>query len=744
MKKMKKMLVVVLIAAITMLSSCIKEEVSSEVTALRNAQLGMITAKTEHQNLLNAQLTIENELATALSAHEVAMNALELQEETADMEFLLAEIALQLVRSEERLQEAEYDLQEAINDLAEYLATQGLEEAADYLDSYEDNMGDYYDALYDILNQEGFIAGLNALFAQEDYVLLGEIIQRGLDSDIAILVIMEDILTTLEAVAADPTTIEAEITAALVYMQELENEHAELTAEKDKHEIEVVAPAWDAWKEAAGGTSWFGNVTFDGIVPTYLDAADEIIEKTEDIADYTEDIADEVADNVALAAKVVNIEAILTANTANYDAKKLLSDATEADLATAEAISKTAYFAMEVAATDNQISVDALAAANTAKGITEDDLDDAQDDVTDAISDLAAAELAEEIAEDALEDAEAYKVDNKPAIDAQIVIDQAAVVAAQATLTAAQAAYAADPSGANLAAMRAAEAALENAEEDLADSQADLAQLDIDIADAAAVLLDAVDATAEANTALTAANDAETVAQAADDAAAAVVLTETNNLAAADAILQPFVDAFWDTYDDWVIADEANDAAQNITGDAEGLVDGTQDWLDNTNDDIEDNLDDIEDLNNDIDVAQVLLDIATATVADLQTAFDAVDLVALEAAYDAVSLINDDMQDAIDANEDIWEAQSDLMDILDNHYSSIDLIIVDFQEEIDDLKEAINDAEKALADNVIDENEATAIIAAETVKLEELVNLRDGFLAIADEYWALYLAAIGG
>ncbi|MBA7540794.1 hypothetical protein ES705_33097 [subsurface metagenome] len=204
------------------------------------------------------------------------------------------------------------------------------------------------------------------------------------------------------------------------------------------------------------------------------------------------------------------------------------------------------------------------------------------------------------------------------------------------------------------------------------------------------------------------------------------------------------MDAYADAVDARVIADDANVAAQSITATAEGLVDGTQTWLDNANDDIEDNLDDIEDLNKDIDVAQTFLDLATATVADLQTTFDAIDLVALRDVFETANKANADLQDAIDANNDIIVAQDQLWDILFNHLDNIDLTIEGLQAEIDAVKISINDLEKALADNVIDENEATAIIAAETAELGVLVNLRDGYLAIADEYWALYLAAIGG
>jgi len=131
-------------------------------------------------------------------------------------------------------------------------------------------------------------------------------------------------------------------------------------------------------------------------------------------------------------------------------------------------------------------------------------------------------------------------------------------------------------------------------------------------------------------------------------------------------------------------------------------------------------------------------------VADLQTAFDAVDLLALEAVYDAAFKAYNDMQDAIDANDDIIAAQDGLFVILNDHLDALDLIIEDLQNGIDAVKISINTNEYLLADDIIDENELTAIIAAETAELGVLVNLRDGYLAIADEYWALYLAAIGG
>lgn len=218
MKKIKFLIVIAFFAAITILSSCIENEVAPEVTALRNAQLELIQAKVD----------------------------------------------VQLAETEVDLERAKLELQQAIDDHARYLAENNLQEAADYLLAYSDYMDDYYNAREDVYEQEAYIAGLYAAFEQNDYELAREMIQRDLDDQTEMLAIMEDILATMEAVAGDPGTAAEEIATALALIQELENENIQIEVEMQKFENDVLAPAWNAWKEADGGNSYYNNVSYPG------------------------------------------------------------------------------------------------------------------------------------------------------------------------------------------------------------------------------------------------------------------------------------------------------------------------------------------------------------------------------------------------------------------------------------------------------------------------------------------------
>lgn len=737
------MMVVGLFATVTLLSSCVENEVAPEVTELRMAQVEMVQAKTAYQNLLNERETIANTLAQSRATFQAAMFDLDLQNATAQLAVTLMQYDAALLQAEANVELAEIQLQQAIDDLAMFLNTAGLEKAAQYLDMYSDEMGDYYGVLYDILGQEVAIASMEALYAQNDYVLIAEIFQRDLDLNTHELSVWEAVLTSLEVVAADPTAVEAEIATALAYLQEVSNDNAALETAQVKDELENVAPAFDAWTEAIGGDSYFDEQEFDGIVPSYLEAMDNVKLFNEEIADWNDELTGYTDDGVILAAILVIDEAALTSAITNYNDKKALSDATLAALRTADANYNDAWIAFEVATDDHDVDNNALVAAQAALTAAENALTAAETDVATAESDLDDAEDDFDAAEIDLQQAKDDKVANEPGLLANVTAEEANVLAAEGTLTAAEAAYAADPTVPNLQAVHNAETALEITEDNLADAEEALAQLDIDIADEQADLTDATNAKTEASLALSAAKTIEANAKAAVTAAEVAFDTEVTNMVTSDATLQTFADplnAADDAADD---AETTNDAAQTVTGDAEDLMDDMQALVDGTNEDIEDNDADIAEVTEDIAGKQEEVAYNTGVMTSLQTAYDAVDLVALEAAYDVAEMANGDLSDAIDANYDIMEAQEYLLDALLGELDSLDEIIGDVESDIDDLKESINDLERALEDNVIDDDEFTAQIAAENEELARLTNLRDAYLKLADEYWALYVAESG-
>jgi predicted nucleic acid-binding Zn-ribbon protein len=741
MKNLRKIMVVGFFAAVTLLSSCVKNEIAPEVTALRDAQLEMVQAKTAYQVLMNERQVIANNLALSNATYDAAINDINLQSATADLTVTLAEVDAALLIAQADVEEAKLDLQAAVNELELFLNTAGLEQAAEYLHMYQNAMDDYFDRYKKIFDQDAKVSTLEAAFAQDDYALVAEIFQRELDLLTHELSVYEDVLTSMEAVAADPTSLETELAAAAAMIQDLMNENALLIAAKAKDEVETVAPAWDAWKTAVGGESYFEQQDFDGVVPTYLDAMDKVKLFNEDITDLNYDLVGYAEVGVRKASELVTAEASLASATTNYTAKKVLSDAILADLLTARANKDAAWIALQVAISDNDVDANALDAAESKLSDAEDAVDDAQDAVDDAEDDLDDAQDDENAAEIALQQAEDDKVADEPALQADVDAADADVVLAEAALTAAEAAYDADPTVANLQAVHDAETDLEIAEGDLADAEDALAQLDDDIDAAQADLTDAVNDKTDASLALSSAQTDLANAEAAETAAQVDVDAELANMVIADATLQTFTDAYSAADDAKNEVKATFEDAEDVTDDAEDLMDDMQDDVDGLTERIADNNEDIADANHEIAIAQEKIAYLTGIMADLQTEYDAVDLAALEAAYQIAIRANNDLQDAIDATEDGMDAQEFLIEALQEELASLDEGIKELQEMIDGMKEGINDLERDLADNVIDEAELTVRIEEAHAKLDMFVSQRDAYLELADQYWALYEAA---
>jgi len=739
MKKVNKLLMVVALAAITMLSSCIKNEVAPEVKALREAQLAMITAKIEMQNLLNEQQRIENEIDQSNATLQVALDGIALQVATANLAVTLRDIDEALLQAEEAVQQAELDLQEAIDALALYLATNGLEEAADYLSDYSDFMGDYFDNLVEIYGQEASIAGLEAALAQADYVLAAEILQRDLDDDMSELAALEALLTALESAATDPTTVETALQNAIVANSALAEANAQLEVDAATYENETLAPAWNAYYTVVGGALYNGTLIGDGIIIEYMDAASDVIAETANLAEYT-------AEDTQLTEELAAFEALLATNTANYEAKKALSDATEADELTKGLALVAASNAIDVALTDAGINGGDWADARFDNFIDAEFLVAAEADLTAAEADLSAAETDLAAAQILLSNAQ-------DAIDTDAGATAATLAAEQATLgdepvpgpatglyldvETAQNDYDGDPTGANLTALNDANTALSAQLVVVDAAQSALDALNDPFDDATDLVNDANTAIGDANAAIATAEGDVASAQADFDASEAILADEADDLLAVDPSLQGLMDTYGTAFDAWLTAAAADFEAQDITDTAEGLMDDIQDEVDNINDDITNNLEDLAD-------AQANLAIAQGIVSNLQADFDAVDPAALFVALQAADDVFDNIENQIDINDDIIDSNDTLIDALEGNLDDINSAIEDTKDDIEGLKETINDLEKDLADSAISEAELTAEIAAQQVYLATLQDERDANLALADEYWALYLAAIGG
>jgi hypothetical protein len=735
MKKFNRILMAVLFMSTTLMTSCIDDTVAPEVTALRQAQVDLLTAKAALQALQTDAQRIANELAEA-------MNAIDIQEATSNLEVTLAENAAAVVEAQTLLEENQLALQQAVDDLAEYLAEHGLDEAADYLADYSDEMDNYYGVLYDISDQEAYIAGLELLMGADDpnggpdditFALAAEILQRNLDSENAELAGLELVLTALEGVQADPTSVDAALTAAYVAVETLSNANAQLTVDIAQHEYDFVIPAYNAYFRVVGGGSWNGEINYDGVIPTYEDAADEVIS-------IQEDIDEEEAENVVLQAEI--------------DARTPFETELLDDLTTAEALytsTAAAYEAAMVARADAGRNRDAIwndvmnavESVYPSDGITNTWLD-LNEDEADATIDLAAADAARDAAELALIPALAAYDD---VATGYIVLDVAygdALIAegdAAIDLGVAEIAYDADPTALTLTDLNAARTALATAEAASDDALAarDLLQDNLDDAD------DAVTDTrndydnAEFNFDLAEANLDNHIASNPDVDFAAIVTASQEAWNLWYASLEVYSDA-----------QDAETVAGVLMASAEDVVDNIYDMLydfsgvssriDRKEERIAENL---------VDIAEYLLDQADeqAIVDALETEYLTLDddaVVALYEVYEDAQDANDDMSDIEDANNELIEAEETLIDVLEDNLDNINQEIETVRDDIEDLRISVEQTTRALDDNVIDETEFLAEIAAEQEYLAMLIGERDGYLALADAYLVLFNAAIGG
>ncbi len=318
MRKINKMLMVVAIASITVLSSCIKNEVAPEVTALRQAQLNMINAKIEMQTLLNEQQRIENLIDQSNADLQIVLDDLEEQRATADLQQQLAIINYNVTRYQALLQQQELVLQTAIDNLADYLASQGLNDAANFLSQYGSQMLSYTNTLSSIYSQEAFIAGLQASLAQADYALAAEIIQRDLDDQMADLAAMETALTSLEGVAENPAIAEAEkaaleeqIAGLIEANLLLDVDIAKLTNKKDSATA-AVTNADDIIATMEGGNHSVDGL-LNGLTNDETSKQDEITVKQDAITAKETEIADKTTDITAANAVLSNLNSVLSA-----------------------------------------------------------------------------------------------------------------------------------------------------------------------------------------------------------------------------------------------------------------------------------------------------------------------------------------------------------------------------------------------------------------------------------------------
>lgn len=289
-------------------TSCIDNEVSQGVEAIRTAQANLINAKAAVQTAEAAYLDAQ----TRNLELEGDLTQVEIDRQKSELTVTVAKNATKVKEAEAELEAAKLDLQEAVDALAKYLAEQGLADAAEYLANYSDAMDDAYGYADDMIDLEADIAELNlfltGLSDPNTYALWNERLERDLAEKQAELAAQEQALAALEAVETDPTTVIAKLVELQAEIAKLENENLAL---------EVAAEiAYQEAEAASDAVSDAYTVMFD-----YEQTEGWLADEEKDLADYTASLAEtqkEIADAEKLLAP---FNADLTARYAAYMAK---------------------------------------------------------------------------------------------------------------------------------------------------------------------------------------------------------------------------------------------------------------------------------------------------------------------------------------------------------------------------------------------------------------------------------------
>ena len=688
----------------------------------------------------------------------------------------------------------------------------------------------YYDLLYDIAAQEAAIAEWNLMLATTDnpncayaedidgdevscddasatycedadgneipcgsisYALAAQMIARDLAETQFELDAANEVLTALQAVQADPSAWVTEYAAASAQVETLSNQNNEISNTMEDFEQATVAAAWDAWAMAVGGYSYYSLTVelddedepgdgwldfftiddplwYDGVIPTYEEAYNDVMNYQVIIDNNTDWIADE-EELIALQESYV---AVFEADLAEAET---LAEGYQTDYDAADADVDAALLAWWEVYSDLLVAAEQEFTNNSEAS-----------DFLDAIWDLDYATAFHAIAIDERDDAEANLVTVQADYDANYTTAETAWLDALDDVTDADAIlnggfdsngvdqspgaladYDADPTSTNLTALNTARTNYDNAVDAANVAFAVVNGYDQDLSDAEDWVDDARDAIWN--------DDGDGIFETnGDDSGTAVDLdiaqSNYDNIVNDDPAFYASIETalatlFTDYYTaeaDYYAAVEVRDAAEDLLDSALGLVEDIEDelWDDDgdgvleTNGDdsgyyvwIADNEEDIANYMSNIEDATLDMEEAQAIVDELQAEYDALDIATLEALDDTFDDVLEDyfdMGDEYNANAAMINAYMELMEVLEGNIENVNPIIEGLLDEIESLDASVEHLTKMLEDNAISEAEYMEQIAAEEAELARLEAEAAAILALADEYYALYQASIGG
>lgn len=347
MKRTIKTVAAFMIASSVLFTSCVKNEVSDQVEALRAAQVEAVNAQTaltdanaaytNAQAVTQAAIAAYNEALAAVQnanaaniiqgtaglvmtqAHQAEVNAINLAN-------MVRAAALAEAQQLANLKAAELALQVQVDLLAEYIAEHAQEHnaelAMEYLGTYEDEMAivnakseELINKLSDKAIKELTLEG--EMLTNETALTLAN---NDLDRANIELAALQTTLATYESAIDNPENIQAEVDAINVEIVAQEALKAEAKLETVALEIALENAEAD-FNEANADIDVFEG--FQDDVDAIQDDIDDI---SADVLDLTDDIATLTAENVLLETEKAALTVLMDANDAAVAAAQVIID----------------------------------------------------------------------------------------------------------------------------------------------------------------------------------------------------------------------------------------------------------------------------------------------------------------------------------------------------------------------------------------------------------------------------------
>ncbi|MFT4735922.1 MAG: hypothetical protein ACJAZM_000778 [Cyclobacteriaceae bacterium] len=396
MKSLKNGFLAVIVA-IFALTSCIEDTVAPEVEALRQAQINYLNSQIAYQDAITrlalaeaVEQEILNDFTTAMNALDLQMQDLALRLEQARTTEREAYYAAQLVYweaqtanyrtslryAEAALQTAELALRNAVRDLERWIATDSTSDASYYLSLYETAMTDVYSLAGDIVSIQNDIAIMQIGESGSSgntiaYLLLKA--QNEATFEVAEIVDLQDAITLLEAILADPTSVQAAVDSLAddIYATERTVEQLDAAAIRATDADSVAELAYNAQAdaiddyEAAVDSVEIVTVAITTTRANIVTEEDNITTAEESITASETEITTLEAELAVEETKLTAENTILTSLNTILDTEQTKLDNLQDDVDDAQAKVDSAQTAFNIADAKHQVFIDLFNSGDT-------------------------------------------------------------------------------------------------------------------------------------------------------------------------------------------------------------------------------------------------------------------------------------------------------------------------------------------------------------------------------------------